>query len=195
MSDGCLKREGRNKTTYAVRICSNDFDVIRWIHEYACVGNKIYRQGVNGYQIKYRNQEAISFMMQNNLQERKSLIMQFPHIPEQYTWDFIKGYFDGDGSVILRNTNYNTYGQISFTSGSLYFLEGLQKFLAHDNIDAKIYKDGRATNNSYYLRIIKRSEIEKMYYRLYQTSQSQIKLTRKYEKYTHLIDCKPKYNI
>lgn len=193
MSDGCLLKEGRNKTAYAVRISSNDYDIIEWLHTYLCVGNKIYKQGEKSFTIKFRNKEAISFMMDNELTERKSLTVKFPNIPDNVLPDFIRGYFDGNGSVVLHKTKYNTYGQISITSGSFEFLDSLQNKLQENNIVTRLYKDGRPTNGSYYLKVIKRKEIEKMYNYMYSDLNDIVYLQRKYDKYTELINCKPKY--
>lgn len=193
MSDGCLKKEGRNKNRHAVRITSNDKEIIEWMHGVMCVGNRIYVQGKN-YSIKYRNLDGIAFMIEHNLKERKSLDMQFPLIPDEYLPFFIRGYFDGDGSVVLRETKYNTYGQISFTSGSLEFLESLQNKLGSFGIDSRIYPDGRVGNNCSYLRVIKRSEIEKLFFFLYADEGSK-RLERKYIRFKSLMDSKPKYNI
>lgn len=195
MSDGCLKKEGRNKTSYAVRICSNDLDIIQWMHSYMCVGNKIYRQGTNGFQIKFRNKDSIEFMRSYGLHERKSLDMELLDIPDEYFGDFLRGYFDGDGSIALKKTKYNTYGQASFTCGSLSFIDTLKERLGEFGIESHIYKDGRPTNNSYYLRVVKRSEIEKLYALMYERHDGAIRLMRKYNKFSLYMDCKPKYNI
>lgn len=194
MSDGCLRKEGRNKTSYAIRIGSNDQEIIEWLHDRLCVGNKIYKQNKN-YSIKYRNIESINFMMEYGLKERKSLDMIFPNIPDEYFYDFIRGFFDGDGSIVLRKTKYNTYAQISFTCGSKDFLNALKNELSKRNIESHIYKDGRKNNNSYYLRIIKRSEIEKIFYAMYSDVRDNAMLYRKYKKFLNYLDCKPKYNI
>ena len=194
VSDGCLKKEGRNKTSYAIRICSNDSDIITWLHNYLCVGNKIYKQGKSGFQIKYRNKESIEFMMECGLKERKSLDMKFPNVPDTVFCDFVRGYFDGDGSIALSENRYNTYGQVSFTSGSVEFLTTLQDKLQSFNIESHLYKDNRETNESYYLRITKRAEIEKYFSLMYPTDGC-IKLQRKYDKFKQYLDCKPKYNI
>lgn len=193
-SDGCLLKEGRNKSAYAVRICSNDEDIIIWLHNKLCNGNKIYRHGENGFLIKYRNTESIKFMMDYGLKERKSLDMKFPNIPNAFFGSFLRGYFDGDGSIVLRTTRYNIYGQASFTSGSFDFLQNLQEKLIEQNIDSHLYRDGRVTNSSYYLRIIKRSELEKLFYLMY-PGDCDVKLERKYNKFKVYLDCKPKYNI
>ena len=134
MSDGCLSKSGRNKNRYTVRICSNDFDIIEWLHTYMCVGNKIYKQGQNGFVIQFRNECSIKFMMDYGLKERKSLDAVFPDIPDDFLGDFIRGYFDGNGSMVLQRTRYNTYAQVSFTSGSKKFLDALKDRLSQHDI-------------------------------------------------------------
>lgn len=195
MSDGCLKMEGRNKTSYAVRICSNDLDIIKWLHGCLCVGNKIYSQSKNGYQIKFRNEKSILFMIGYGLKERKSLDVKFPSIPDAFIGDFIRGYFDGNGSIIMRTNRYNTYAQVSFTSGSMDFLKSMKSVFELHGIESHLYKDNRPSNRSYYLRIIKRSEIEKVFSLMYSDVNKDAFLSRKYMKFLNYLDCKPKYKI
>lgn len=58
--------------------------------------------------------------------EAKSNIIDFPEIPKEYLPDFIRGYFDGDGSIMrLKNNRINS----AFTSGSKKFLDKLLKIL------------------------------------------------------------------
>lgn len=62
---------------------------------------------------------------------RKSRVMQFPHILAKNLADFIRGYFDGDGSVFYVNyistKNHKPRQELrsNFTSGSRRFLETL----------------------------------------------------------------------
>lgn len=190
ISDGCLLREGRNKTSYAVRITSNDKAMVEWLHESLCVGNKIYSQG-KSFTIKYRNVDGISFMMKHGLTERKSLTVEFPEIPDLYVWSFIRGIFDGNGSVTLSKTKYNTYAQVSITSGSKIFLEKMSEKFKEFNIESHLYMDRRTTNKSWYLRLTKRSEIEKFYEMTY--SGASVFLDRKHDKFNEYFSQKPKY--
>ena len=58
--------------------------------------------------------------------ECKSKSMHFPEIPKEYLHDFIRGYFDGDGSImLLKNNRVNS----AFTSGSKVFLDSLLQIL------------------------------------------------------------------
>lgn len=58
--------------------------------------------------------------------ECKSNTITFPDIPEEYLSDFVRGYFDGDGSImLLKNKRVNS----AFTSGSKQFLDSLLSIL------------------------------------------------------------------
>ena len=58
--------------------------------------------------------------------ENKSMIVDFPTVPNEYLPDFIRGYFDGDGSIMLiKNNRLNS----AFTSGSKKFLDKLLEIL------------------------------------------------------------------
>lgn len=195
MSDGCLTLQGRNKTMECVSLNLNDKEMIEYLHNRMCIGNKIYIRGKN-YSLKYRNTEGITFMKNFELVQRKSLIIRFPDLPDEYMRHFIRGYFDGNGSIVIKNTKYNTYAQTSITCGSLVFLESMMYKLETFNIKSNIYKDGRSNNNSYYLRQTKRSEVEKMFDFMYKDIDKNNMLLRKYIKYQNYINnTKLKYNI
>ena len=65
----------------------------------------------------------------------KSRIIVFPRVPSQYLADFIRGYFDGDGSVFFVSYKRSKDGKrtkelrSNFTSGSCDFLENLMQVL------------------------------------------------------------------
>lgn len=69
--------------------------------------------------------------------ENKSLTINFPNIPEKYLSDFIRGYFDGDGSIMhIKNNRINT----AFTCGSKKFLDSLVNILkSQANIEGGSY--------------------------------------------------------
>lgn len=47
-----------------------------------------------------------------NIIPRKTYIFSYPNIPEKYTFDFIRGYFDGDGSVFISHEKHWRNGTI-----------------------------------------------------------------------------------
>lgn len=48
--------------------------------------------------------------------EQKSLDLKFPNVPKEFLFDFIRGYFDGDGSVIKTYRCAKFYGNYDFIS-------------------------------------------------------------------------------
>lgn len=67
---------------------------------------------------------------------KKSTRIRFPKIHDSYLPDFIRGFFDGDGSVhyivykATKNDKFYTEIRSNFTSGSLIFLEQLREILS-----------------------------------------------------------------
>lgn len=198
MSDGCLLREGRNKTALAVRISLNDYDMAQWLHQYLCIGNKLYvstHANRRNYMIKYRNKESIDYMQSYGLIERKSLTLSFPDIPPEVFWAFVRGYFDGNGSIILRTTQWNTYAQISITSGSPKFLEKLAQKLMTYQVATHLYADERLNHRAWYLRITKKSEIDRFCKLLYASNIQCPFLLRKKERADQILLIQPKYVV
>ena len=77
----------------------------------------------------------------------KSLILQPPHILEEFYKPFILGYFDGDGSI-SKSSQYNNYS-ISI-QGTKEILTWICEVL---DWDAKLEKRNiNSNNNSYYIR-------------------------------------------
>jgi len=59
--------------------------------------------------------------------ERKSKVCVFPDVPTEFLPDFLRGLWDGDGSIVKR-TNRKSY-VASITSGSVLFIRQLQDVL------------------------------------------------------------------
>lgn len=108
----------------------------------------------------------------------KSLILSaIPNIPRNFVSHFIRGYFDGNGSLhYLKGTN--NY-RISFTSGSKLLLEDIEKEL-QVNLSLNNCK------NTYHLQISGRKQIQRILNYLYIDSTENIRLDRKYKTY---LDC------
>lgn len=136
------------------------------------------------------------------LHERKSLTMDFPDVPEEYMRHFIRGCWDGDGSVFRTGDKIDA----NYTSGSYKFLrklvEELYKIGVHKwgrrqgfKIDLKLkelwdkYPDGsfplvihhKKGTNAYYIRLATRENIERLFHYFYDGVDESMYLKRKYE--------------
>lgn len=77
------------------------------------------------YSLTFADKEMYEDLLKLGLTPAKSLTLKFPDVPARYVRHFIRGCWDGDGSVFLaRGTP-----RASFISGSRHFIEGVVREL------------------------------------------------------------------
>lgn len=119
----------------------------------------------------------------------KSLILEFPKtVPSDLIHHFIRGYFDGDGSVFitrkkwirtpktLPRIEYTDYIGISF-NGTKELLEGINEHFYISTVS----KEKRRTTNTWILRTNTKNVVKNFYNYIY--SNATVYLNRKYEKF------------
>lgn len=105
-------------------------------------------------------------------------------IPEKFFFDFIRGFFDGDGSVVESNGTVRW----QLDGSSLKTFEMIQnKFFEYD-IELKIREefDKRSTIPKYRLYCYSKERCKRIFNLLYNT-QSKLRLERKYDKFFNLV--------
>lgn len=141
MTDGCIyiskDRPGRKTVT----LTSKDKDWLEIINQYICPEKYLLRHGKNCYRLSYYSSELANWFISKGCGERKSLTLQFPTIPSEYLIDFIRGCWDGDGSLSFtksgnKGTSYQR--QAHLTSGSLSFCQSISKELNNIGIKCKV---------------------------------------------------------
>lgn len=196
-SDGCLSYDNHCHR-YKITISLNDFDILEKIHKLMTPNKKLYEyKHPNGRRVTYSiiscNEDDISFLKNLGMTERKSSIINFPYIESNYIPHFIRGYFDGDGSVYVNRTktNYNNnikqynYINVSFTTGSVDFATQLNDILNTYNILSHVVKDSRVEHNSWYVKIYEKESLTKFYNWIY--NDAELFLLRKKLKFTEMI--------
>lgn len=120
------------------------------------------------YTIINTNKDAINELLNLGITEHKSLTIEFPNIIQQDNLlSFIRGVFDGDGSVYTQITRQNgkeyKYINISFTTGYIKFAKGLIENLKDLNIHSTLFADKRSCkkNTTYYVYIRKKDSVKK----------------------------------
>lgn len=117
--------------------------------------SKIYfgpKRSITGelYTFQISDQDMYKDLLRLGLAPRKSRTLEFPKIPSYAVRHFIRGCWDGDGSVYLEKNNLNR-PRASFISGSKKFVEGILTALESFGLPKrKIYaaEDGK----SFYFR-------------------------------------------
>jgi hypothetical protein len=107
--------------------------------------------------------------------ERKSLKCKFPDIPEKYIRDFIRGYFDGDGSIWFTKSGIPC---IEFL-GNIEFLREIEKNLPYKGLYQKKGENGlfRLWYYGNYSKVVLR----------YMYAHSKVYLQRKHDRYVKAI--------
>jgi predicted transcriptional regulator len=130
----------------------------------------------------------ISDLLRLGCVERKSDILTFPEIREDLVHHFLRGYFDGDGTVYNTKTgNYLRFGIIS----TLEFCTGYLNYLPVTKVNIK--KENRTSKNVYYFTIARQKELENLYDYLY--SNSSICLERKFNVFQKHFNRRPSSTI
>lgn len=183
-ADGCV-----HSNTYEVSINITDKEHIQKFqqaigainHNITITQDKRFATAKTLYQFSIKDKQLHTDLIKWGCVPQKTLLIsKIPNIPRDYVSHFLRGYFDGDGSLhYLQGTN--NY-RISFTSGSESFLNDVQKEL-QTNVSV-----GRAGENTCQLQISGRKQIEKILNYLYQDSTEATRLDRKYNTYLNCLE-------
>ena len=127
------------------------------------------------YYFTLNNTKLFDRLVELGISERKSLVIKFPDIPEPYVRHFIRGCWDGDGSIGKHGKNSF---HARFFSGSKIFIEGMLAELEKSEFPPRqIYSrnDERYFWFSYVGKIV-----GKLYVYLYEDIPSSMRYERKY---------------
>ncbi len=195
-SDGCISYDKHTKR-FRITIAMNDEVLIEKIRTLMTPTKKLYTyKHPNGREFTYSvvstNPDDIKYLFELGLSERKSLSISYPNIPSEFDKSFIRGYFDGDGSVYKSTTNTyykgvkKSYGYlcVKFTTGSKVFAKQLKECLRKHGILSNVVQDSRG-KETYYVSIQSKENVEKFFKKIYKDST--FYMERKYNKFIGMI--------
>ena len=162
---------------YLLEILKEDLKSENPIKFYQNSRKSNYKDTWYGRLIIYSNKMTADLIDKGCL-KNKTFKLKFPsdtQVPKHLLHHFIRGYFDGDGSL-YRQKNRCKYG-ISFC-GTKEMLEGIRNFLGKENVKLRQRWPER-NNNNYYLALCGNKQIEKIMSILYKDAT--IFLKRKHE--------------
>jgi len=147
ITDGCIYISKDRPNKKCIDLTSKDKDWLEIINKYICPDKPILKHGKNCYKLTCYSTELANWFISKGCGPRKSLIVNFPNIPIQFLSDFIRGCWDGDGSLSFTksgNGGKNYQRQANLTSGSLSFCNSLCEELNKLNIKCKVKNHGRS---------------------------------------------------
>lgn len=193
-ADGCISND--SKQQLIIELCKQDKIVLEKFISCINGNNQIY-ENKHSYRLAICQKDFTNNLLDKGVFPKKSLLLKFPNtdiIQKQLIRHFIRGYFDGDGSISCNkyyNKGKNRYYYISEFNilGTISFIESILKFLPSSKY--KIKHETKQTN-VYKYRVYNRVDIVKIFHYLY--DDSNIYLERKRDKFMDIIDLENKYS-
>lgn len=134
-SDGNLSKDGRH-----ISITSKDFEIVDNCRKAFKPSAKITKKSRGGdlgnkryFLLQFSDAALYKFMQSIGLTPAKSKTIRFVCVPDALFPDFLRGLFDGDGSVSIFNNKASRQPQVKmrFASASIEFLNWILRNIHH----------------------------------------------------------------
>lgn len=158
IADGSIVHTKKYRN-YTLHLYSKNIEVLNRYNEFMTNRCKIYlhTKSSNTYSARTSDKSLCEWLITVcNITPNKALTIN-PTLP--ITWDLLRGYFDGDGSIRLTKSKY----EVKFTTGSKVWAERIKEFLAINNIYSVINVKG----NAFDINIYRKTEVQKLFNYLY----------------------------
>lgn len=194
-ADGFVGDEKHNNIVISI----NDYDIVQYIAEEIEFTGTIrktnkggFKNSKNGYSLNFSSKIMADRLRKIGLYPNKSLtISELPKIKNELMRHFIRGYFDGDGSILLsHNSSYYKNGNIvkKYIYPTYNFIilgteNFLKSIIKEANFNYAKIRDTK-TKEIKSLNICAKKEFDNIFNYLYLNST--IKLERKYNKWNEI---------
>lgn len=151
MTDGCVYSRPSRKNSKVVSLHSKDEDWLIGVNNFICPNKPLLMPTKNKscHSLMYMCSKMGIILESLGCVGRKSLILNFPKVPEEYITDFLRGCWDGDGSLSFSQSKRKASGEFGYqwqanlTSGSRSFCDSLVIELSKLGIKSKVYTHSR----------------------------------------------------
>lgn len=156
-ADGNIYRNNQNsKSVFQIALARIDITHLRKLRKSLKSNYPIYSEGKRAVRLMINNKELINQFEILGLGPRKSLTLKFPtleQVPESLLRHFVRGYFDGDGSISYNKKKNRWWMTIIGTHDFISKLKNI--FISLGCTDTKIRLEKRSGNSSlFYLSYV-----------------------------------------
>lgn len=158
-ADGCVHK-GKNSSMVRLKLHLKDKHHIKEFKRGLGINNPIKERpndkSIAAY-IEFHGNKFVEILAKWGIDENKTSSFRFPEMPKELLPAFVRGYFDGDGTIYWRSKGYKPQPVCRFISGSVNFLNELADYLSQFKIlCSPIYKNG--ASNAFVLPLSNKRE-------------------------------------
>lgn len=179
ITDGCISKTG------TVSLDINDKELLEKVRKAMESEHKIepsrHQKGL--YYFHFTREKLAEDLHRFGILPKKSLTVKFPDVPEAFLADFIRGIFDGDGSVFFDKRRPNFPLRSKFISSSANFIDGLQESLEFLGMPKRTIYRQKTKNGWSYMFMFDHKDSIKLFDILYKNVQNGLFLDRKYKRF------------
>ena len=189
-ADGC---NFTNKNSVILGLQEQDYELLEQINLLTKNERPLRKQNLskknkkwkNFYKLVWQSQHLSNLLESYGMKNNKTLMLEFPNWMDNNLYShFIRGYFDGDGCISLRNKDRSA---VINMVGTRMFLDKVSSILKDNTgVDVYVQRDERASDPICVLRCGQRNDVIKILEWLYRDSK--IYLQRKYNKYQQFLN-------
>lgn len=210
VADGsiCMNARCKNSYKFGITLSESDQYVVQWYHDFICPDRAItHYQSTNGaknrkpvYAVSWTSNIMKEYMENKykivpNKTYDLDFVFPFEHIPEEFQWDYIRGFFDGDGQISYsEKTRQSTFALYSTSKPYMEQLGNMfeQKFGVEKRIEGTI----KTKMELFCLRFSAHYKRKEFFLELYKTFYKNKKyfLVRKEEKFRKYLMFKYRVN-
>jgi len=146
-SDGCI-----HENRIRLSLKREDRDVIEKFRDFLCkeisIYDGIHKKPFGNFEfsvIGFRDTETSEFLISQGITHNKTLTL---NIKFPITWDYFRGFFEGDGCLDYIGKNKNR-PRIQIASSAYEHIKQLSKFLEENKISHKIYDKSKGRKSSH----------------------------------------------
>ena len=142
-----------------------------------------YRKQIDLFTFGFSRKVMTDKLLKLGITSKKSLKVKFPNVPDKFLSHFVRGVFDGDGSVFFEHRSRKSPLRVSFTSGSKAFMTTLEsKLHSHAGLRKRTIYQSLRKRMSYYIRYAHNDSLKFFDY-IYAGADESMWLERKHQKF------------
>lgn len=187
-ADGCISSKRANRSP-VLSITIKDEELLFRIRKSFSSTHPIRKTRRGLFLLHIARVKLIADLRKLGITCAKSRVLEFPLVPKEFLHHFIRGYFDGDGSVMLSGGQ----PRVSFTCGSKRFIQTLEEKLSSETHCARrqlyLGRDRNGEITSFAIKYTGKAVLDFFIY-MYQGYPDIIFLERKFNKFIELIEHK-----